>query len=62
MELNPTIVCICGRIYKFYAYMIGDQSVCPDCRGYHDIECITTTGLDITQFVRNNYDISFFLR
>ena len=28
-----TIKCnICGRAYKFYAYLVGDQSACPKCR------------------------------
>lgn len=28
-----TVKCnICGRPYKFYAFMAGDQSACPSCR------------------------------
>lgn len=28
-----TIKCpICGRPYKFYSFMAGDQSACPACR------------------------------
>lgn len=22
----------CGKLYEFYSHMVGDQSVCPDCR------------------------------
>lgn len=22
----------CGRLYRFYAHMVGDQTLCPHCR------------------------------
>lgn len=32
-ELNPIITCpVCGAPYQFYAMMVGDQTICPDCR------------------------------
>ena len=31
---EQTVKCpICGEPYVFYAYMAGDQSACPTCRG-----------------------------
>lgn len=32
MSLNGTAKCgICGKPYKFYSMMVGDQSACPAC-------------------------------
>jgi hypothetical protein len=23
---------ICGKLYEFHSFMVGDQTVCPECR------------------------------
>lgn len=36
-QMNPMVKCpVCGAPYRFYAMMVGEQDVCPDCRVARD--------------------------
>lgn len=55
MELNPIVKCpICGKPYRAYSMMVGDQSVCGTCRREAD-NAINAPDTDDTKNRRNRY-------